>query len=354
MKLLDRRTLTVLVTAIVVAMTLAIIYVARTVIVIFAFSILFAYLINPHVKFLQRHSLLFKNLKGPHIFQVYLVFLILSACMVHAFAPEFHGRPGKLAGEIPTFADTVASGEIADSVGGNLGLNETQTFRLRAFLQAHRSDIENVTRGVERSASKVIGAILVIPILAIFFLSDGEKFANQIILLVSPRDSVGEVQSVAAELNVMLQHYIRAKVILGISSFLFSSVAMLVLGFPHPVALGVIAGILEFIPIAGWLISAATIVSAGVLVHAHWIWMLALLGAWRICMDYAISPRVMGRELEIHPLLAIFTVMVGAAVGGIVGVYLSIPLVAALGVVWRQLTVLKTSGSSLPEFQTPS
>jgi hypothetical protein len=43
--------------------------------------------------------------------------------------------------------------------------------------------------------------------------------------------------------------------------------------------------------------------------------MLALLAVWRVCMDYGISPRVMGHELEIHPLLAIFAVMVGGAVG---------------------------------------
>jgi predicted PurR-regulated permease PerM len=346
MKLLDRRTLNVLVTVIAVAMVLAIIYLARTVIVIFAFSILFAYLINPHVKFLQRHSLLFKNLKGPHILQVYLVFLILSAGVVHAFAPEFHGRPGRLAREIPTFADTVASGEIADSVGRNLGWTDAQISKLRVFLQAHRSNIESVKQTVERSTLEVAGAILVIPILAIFLLNDGERLANQVILLVSPGDVIDEVRSVAAELNVMLQHYIRAKVILGISSFLFSSAAMLVLGFPHPVALGLIAGILEFIPIAGWMMAAATIVGVGVLAHSHWIWMLALLGAWRVCMDYAISPRVMGHELEIHPLLAIFTVMVGGAVGGIVGVYLSIPLVAALRVVWRRLPALRNADAS--------
>ena len=343
MKLLDRRTLSVLLTVIAVAVLLAIVYVARAVIVIFAFSILFAYLINPHVKFLQRHSLLFKNLKGPHILQVYLVFLILLASVFHAFAPEFHGRSGRLLREIPMLADQVASGEIADSLGKNLGWTDSQTLRLKVFLQGHRSNIENVKQTVERSASKMIGAILVIPILAIFFLNDGEKLSNQVILLVSPRDNIGDVQSVAAELNVMLQRYIRAKVILGISSFLFSSAAMLALGFPHPLALGVIAGILEFIPIAGWMMAAATIVSVGVLAHSHWIWMLALLGAWRVGMDYAISPRVMGHELEIHPLLAIFTVMVGGAVGGIVGVYLSIPLVATLRVVWRRLPALRNA-----------
>jgi predicted PurR-regulated permease PerM len=109
---------------------------------------------------------------------------------------------------------------------------------------------------------------------------------------------------------------------------------MLVLGFPNAIALGILAGILEFIPVAGWITAAAMIVTMGILTHPHWIWMLALLGVWRISLDYGISPRVMGHELEIHPLLAIFTLMVGGAVGGIVGIYLSVPLVAAMRVIY--------------------
>lgn len=73
--------------------------------------------------------------------------------------------------------------------------------------------------------------------------------------------------------------------------------------------------------------------------------MAALLGLWRMVMDYGIAPRVMGHELEIHPLLAIFTVMVGGAVGGIVGIYLSVPLVAALRVIWHRFAL----PASLPD-----
>lgn len=68
-----------------------------------------------------------------------------------------------------------------------------------------------------------------------------------------------------------------------------------------------------------------------------WIWMAVLLGVWRMLIDYWIAPRVLGRELEIHPLLAIFTLMAGGAIGGSVGVYLSLPVVAALRVVWRRI-----------------
>ena len=68
----DRRTGSVLVTILHFAVALAIVYVARTVFVIFVFSILFAYLINPIVRFLQflqRHSLFFRNLRGPHVLE---------------------------------------------------------------------------------------------------------------------------------------------------------------------------------------------------------------------------------------------------------------------------------------------
>jgi predicted PurR-regulated permease PerM len=63
----DRRTASILLTTLFFLLVLYVVYVARTVIVIFTCSILFAYLINPIVRFLQRHSLFFKNLRGPHV-----------------------------------------------------------------------------------------------------------------------------------------------------------------------------------------------------------------------------------------------------------------------------------------------
>src|SRR6266403_217749 len=265
MVLPDRRTASVLLTILLFAIVVAVVYVARTVIAIFAFSILFAYLINPIVRFLQRH----------------------------------------------------------------------------------RANIEHAAATIEESAPAALAGFVVIPILAIFFLSDGENLANQVIHLVSAKENHAALRSLADELHVMLQHYIRAKVILGGLSLTYCSVAMLVFGFPNAIVLGVLAGILEFIPVAGWMTAAVIIVTAGALSHSPWIWMLALLVVWRILMDYGIAPRVMGHELEIHPLLAIFTLMVGGAVGGIVGIYLSVPLVAALRFVYQRFAWPQTD-TTLP------
>jgi predicted PurR-regulated permease PerM len=342
----DRRTANILLTILLFAIVLAIVYIARGVIVIFVFSILFAYLIDPIVRFLQRHSLFFKNLRGPHVLEAYLTLLILIVLVVHGSG--IFGKTGKLVREMPALANGLATGEIATELGAKYGWSDTQVLRLKTLLVQHRTDIEGFARVLERSIPTAVGGLVVIPIQAIFFLNDGANLANSVIRLVSTKENLEAVQSLAEDLNVMLRHYIRAKVTLVGLSFVFYSVTLFGLGFPHAIALAVMGGILEFIPVAGWMITATAIISAGILTHSHWIWMAALIGVWRMLIDYWIAPAVMGHELELHPLLAIFTVMVGGAVGGIVGIYLSVPLVAALRVVWHRALFVRPHPEGAP------
>ena len=341
MSLFDRRTASILLTILLFAAGLSILYIARAVFVIFAFAILFAYLIDPLVRFLQRHSLFFKNLRGPHIAEAYLLLLVLVGISIYMLAPVVRSQAEKFK-QIAALMEDESPGENAPAVAANPHQPEdARVVQLKAFLGRHRSNVQSVVSGIQRFASAAIGGVFLIPILAMFFLSSGGRLADDLIHLVSTSGTYEDVRSLFEELHTMMRHYIRAKVILGALSFAYCSVAMLALGFPNAVALGMVAGVLEFIPVAGWITAATTIITLGVLTHSHWIWMAALLGLWRILMDYWIAPRVIGHELELHPLLAIFTTMVGGAVGGIVGIYLSIPIVAVLRVIWRRSTAPK-------------
>src|ERR1700689_2277687 len=122
----DRRKASVLLTILLFAVVLAVIYVARTVIVIFAFSILFAYLINPIVRFLQRHSLFFKNLRGPDVLEAYLALMVLTMLLSHGLFPHFRKNAGQLLAAVPTLTDRVSSGEIVSNLGNNLGWADEQ------------------------------------------------------------------------------------------------------------------------------------------------------------------------------------------------------------------------------------
>ena len=346
--LIDRRVARILFTILVFVTVLAILYIARAVLVLFAFSILLAYLINPVVRFLQRHSLFFKNLRGPHVAEAYLAFLILAAFLIHTFVPDFHRHPTRFIESVQTVIERVSSGEIVDDLADSFGWSETQTVHARTFIQQHNAEIESFRKTAEQFVTIALGGLVAIPILALLFLSDGEKLVEQVVQLVSTPRNHEAIRSLVAELDGTLQHYIRAKVVLGVLSMTYSSLAMLLLGFPNAMALGLAAGMLEFVPIAGWILAAGMMLTAGVVTHSHWIWMLLLLVVWRMLMDYGIAPRVMGHELELHPLLAIFTMMVGGAVGGIVGIYLSIPLVAAGRVIWRRFVNSAVSSTDGP------
>jgi len=90
MRFPDHRTLSVLLTGLLVALVSILAYSARRILLLFVFAIFFAYLINPVVKFLQRHSLFFRNLRGPAVVEVYLAFLIVIAALGYGFAPFRH------------------------------------------------------------------------------------------------------------------------------------------------------------------------------------------------------------------------------------------------------------------------
>jgi predicted PurR-regulated permease PerM len=62
---------------------------------------------------------------------------------------------------------------------------------------------------------------------------------------------------------------------------------------------------------------------------------LLFLLIWRGIQDYVTSPRVLGRTLELHPLAVLFGVLAGGEVAGVLGVFLSIPVLATVRILWR-------------------
>ena len=80
-------------------------------------------------------------------------------------------------------------------------------------------------------------------------------------------------------------------------------------------------------------------------------------GRWRRRQDYGTSPLVMGRGIEIHPALVIFGVLAGGEIGGVAGMFLSVPVIAAARIVWRRLQAPRslrwTTGDSNSRSATP-
>ena len=89
--------------------------------------------------------------------------------------------------------------------------------------------------------------------------------------------------------------------------------------------------------------------------YSHWPLVLLFLILWRVVLDYVISPRIMGASVELHPLAALFGVLAGGEIAGVLGVYLSIPVMASLRIVWRRWRIYaeKRKFGPLNEYSFP-
>jgi predicted PurR-regulated permease PerM len=144
------------------------------------------------------------------------------------------------------------------------------------------------------------------------------------------------VDAVMQDINDMLAHFIRAQLMLAVLSGIVYTGGLLLLRVPYAVVLGAIGGALEFIPVVGPLMAFVMIMFIAVVTgYKHLLVLLAFLGIWRLVQDYFNGPRIMGRRTELHPLAVLFGVLTGAEIAGVVGVYLSIPIIASVRIFWR-------------------
>jgi predicted PurR-regulated permease PerM len=317
----------------------AIIYLARGAFLILLLSLLFAYLLEPAVTWIQQHSRLGRNNRTYAIAQVYLIGTLVLGSLGCAVGPHLVAQLKNLNTVVPEILEGLSGGKPANALLGRQGLSPAQQQRIQDLLARHHDLVSNLLeRGASSAAYVTTSAIwlLGVPVLAIFLLQDGRQMMHAFIEAGEQRGDPARVKRILRQVDVMLAKYIRAQLALAGLSFVFYSLAALLLGFPYAFALGFLGGVLEFVPALGWVTSAIVILTTGFLTHAHWIWMALLLVVWRLVQNYVNSPRIMGTNLELQPLTVIFALMVGGQVGGIAGVYLSIPAVAVLRIVWLE------------------
>jgi predicted PurR-regulated permease PerM len=333
--LADARTARVLITVLLFALGLGFLYVARQTLIAFLFAIFFAYLMSPLVSQLEKllHG------RGRAIAVIYLLLLGLVVVFFVSMGPRIGREGGRLVKSLPDLAQ-LSSGQIAEQLGQQHGWNGRAVDLLRDYLASHGDEIAKLAQNVGLHVAEVAKQawlLVIVPLLSIFFLKDGRAFSEVLLDMVHSRPQRELLQGVLSDLNQMLAHFIRAQLTLALLTFVAYSAVLALMGVQNALVLGTVGGMLEFIPVVGPLAAAVIIVGAALLTSfPHWLWLIVLLGIWRLVQDYVSSPRIMGHSMELHPLAAIFGVMAGGEVAGILGIFLSIPVMASLRIVFRR------------------
>jgi len=333
--LADARTARVLITVLLFALGMGFLYVARQTLMAFLFAIFFAYLMSPLVSHLEK--LLHGRVRA--IAAIYLLLLGLVVLFFISMGPRIGRESARLGQSLPALAQ-LSSGQIAEQLGEQHGWNSRLVDLLRDYLASHGDEIANLAQGVGLRVAQVAKQawlLVIVPLLSIFFLKDGRAFSEILLDMVRSRPQRELLQGVLSDLNQMLAHFIRAQLTLAALTLLMYSGVLGLMRVPYALVLGTVGGLLEFIPVVGPLVAALIIVGVALLMgFQHWLWLIVFLGIWRLIQDYVSSPRIMGHSMELHPLAAIFGVMAGGEVAGILGIFLSIPVMASLRIVFRR------------------
>ena len=336
MLLADSRTARVLITVLLFALGLGFLYVARVTLIAFLFAIFFAYLMSPLVNHLDR---LLRG-RGRAIAVIYTCLLALVVVFFVVVGPKVTREGGKLGQSLPVLLGRLSSGQLAAQLGEQHGWSRATTEMAQSFLVSHSEEITDLAQraGLRiADVAKDAWLLFVVPLLSIFFLKDGRAFSDFLLSTIQSRPQREFLQNVLNDLNQMLAHFIRAQLTLAALSLVVYSAVLSIMRVPYFLVLGTIGGLLEFIPVVGPLAAGVIIVGVALLTgYPHWAALVVFLVVWRLMQDYVSSPRIMGESMELHPLAAIFGVMAGGEVAGILGIYLSIPVMASLRIVFRR------------------
>jgi predicted PurR-regulated permease PerM len=341
--ILDSRTSRVLITALLFALGAGFLYTARRTLILFLFAIFFAYLINPAVIRLQK----LLRTRARAIAVIYVLLVLALGLFVLFAGPRISRQGARLGEALPGLMDKASTGELSSQIdkltariGSQHGWSQATKDRIQESINSHREDLvlfaQRVGLRVAQAAQEV-WVLFLVPILAIFFLLDGDSFNGVLVSLVQSRTQREFLEDVLHDLNQMLAQFIRAQLTLAILSFAAYASALGIMRVPYALMLGTAGGALEFVPVAGPLVAGVAMTMVAVLSgYPHWPLLVLFLLVWRGIQDYVISPRLMGKSVELHPLAAIFGILAGGEIAGVLGVYLSIPVMASLRIVWRR------------------
>jgi len=312
---LDERTGNVLTTIALFAAVAGFLFAARATLGVFVVALLLAYLLEPVVGWVQRR-LLHADSRTGAIALVYASALVVMLGTGYALKPTIVDQMQQLNDGAPDALSRVADHEY---FSGDVNALEDTGERAISAVTSVASDM---------------GWLLMVPVIAIFFLTSRPALIDGAVDLFAQRHDRDGVKRTVEAIDTMLAQYTRTQLALaGMTGAVYTG-AMAILGFPYPLALGMLSGALEFIPVLGWVLAAAIVLTAGWFAQAPWMWMALVIAVWKVIENFVLSPRIMGDRLQLPPMTVIFALMAGGQIGGLVGVLVSVPAAAVIRIVW--------------------
>jgi predicted PurR-regulated permease PerM len=336
-------------TATVVLVALWVVYEIRLTLFVFVLAVLFAYLLSPLVNALDRA--LPSRTRTPALALAYVIFICIVGAAGYEIGSKVVEQATVLAKDLPTQIEKWKSAPN----GGN-GLVDRYKIQVIEYIQSEVArNTNDIVSAIPAAGAKFLAIasnliyVVIIPILAFFFLKNGHEIRSQIVSFVEDSPQRKLLDEVFADLDLLLAQYMRALLILSLATLVFYSGFFFIAGVPYAILLGTLAAVLEIIPMLGPLVAVVVIMLVAVLTGSHALAVLIFILCYRMFQDYVLSPHLMGKGVELHPLIVLFGVFAGAELAGIPGTFLSVPILALVRILYLRIRKARIATTPLAE-----
>lgn len=317
-----------------------VLYVGSEIIRPLLFALILAILLNPLVEFLQRKKF---NRVLSILITVLFAFIFLSTLLYFIFS------------QASLFSDAVPQLKIKfNSLIEQIIHWFSQTFnvspkKINSWISKQTNDGLNNTSTVISSTLTTIGGLAVtlflIPVYIFMFLFYKNLFLKFIACLF-PTNQHEMVKDVLTETKTLVQNYLLGLALEAVIVATLNSAGLLILGIDYAILLGVIGALLNVIPYIGGLIAIALpmIIAVATKSPSAAIWVFVVYIIVQFIDNHYIVPYVVASKVKINALISIIVVLIGGALWGIPGMFLSIPLTAIIKVIFDRIEPMKPWG----------
>jgi predicted PurR-regulated permease PerM len=313
-------------------------YLGRSILIPFFFSLLLATLLHPFVNFLTRHKL-------DRVVSI-LIAILLSLVVIGTVVYFLSSQIGSFLDDIPSLKERLR--ELLTSVkkwvqsNFNIAIREQNEYLDDTAEKMSNGDSTFVQQTF-LTLTGIVSYAIFLPVYTFLILYHKEMI-KRFLCEVFKRSEEDKIMEVMYEAQTISQSYLNGLLIECVVVFSLNTAGFLILGIRYPVFLALISALLNLVPYIGMLIAnifcmLITLVSSDGDINV--LWVCAILTGVQLIDNNVLMPFIVGSKIKINALAIILGVVIGGALCGIPGMFLAIPALAVMKVIFERVDGLK-------------
>lgn len=305
---------------------IVVVYIIRDVLIALLFAVIVASAIEPAIEWLKKR-------KVPRILGVVLIYLIIALIFFFLFylvVPLIFEELRSISLSYPTLRERLLSGIEG---AGTFPLFSLLGTNFEEILRVPTGYIGEISGGVVEFLGSVFGGLFSFFLIVVFsfYLAAQEKGIESFLRLVTPLQYEPYAVDLWERSQRKLGRWFRAQLLLGAVVGVLIFFGLTFLGVPHALFFAVLAAVFEIVPVVGPILAAVPAVVSAFL--SSTVLGLTIVGLYVVVQQlesHVIVPVVMRKTVGLSPLVVVLSLLIGAKLGGIFGILLSVPITAVL------------------------